>query len=59
MPGVPGGANRATSAYGAEYDGLIATWAKLADSANELVDGIPNGKNVLTIYSPLSYTTCW
>jgi len=48
IPGVPFGPKDAVNAYSAENDGLIATAAILAVSAYELVDGIPNGKNVLT-----------
>ena len=47
VPGVPGGPYCATSAY-AVSNGALTNLAVLAVTAYELVDGIPNGKNILT-----------
>lgn len=49
--GVPCGPicpNFPTNAYTTETDGAMIWVATLAVSAYELVDGIPNGKNILT-----------
>lgn len=51
IPGVPGGPVRACRACGAVYVGTANACAALAVCAYELVDGIPNGKNTLTLYS--------
>jgi len=50
MPGVPGGAVLAVNAYEAVYVAFGGTTyvARLALTAYELVDGIPNGKKILT-----------
>lgn len=48
-PGAPIGPNRATNAYAAIVFGELTNVALLALVANELVDGIPNGKNMLII----------
>jgi hypothetical protein len=41
------------TAYAAVTDGALTNTALLALTANELVDGMPNGKNILTSNSSL------
>lgn len=51
MPGGPFDPNCATRACPTLTDGALTNWAPLALTAYELVDGIPNGKNIFTNYS--------
>ena len=44
------------TAYAAVLDGALINCVRLALTAYELVDGIPNGKNILTSNSSIYYT---
>jgi len=46
VPTGPFGPNRAANAWSAVMLGALINLALLALTANELVDGIPNGKNI-------------
>lgn len=51
VPGTPAGPLDAVNAYCAVTLGALKEDTELAVTAYELVDGIPNGKNILTLNS--------
>lgn len=58
VPDGPGGPLRATNACAAVIKGALINCAPLALIANELVDGIPKGKNIFTV-TPYTVTTAF